>query len=615
METGIGIALVVVVVLGIGAEWLAWALHLPSVLVLLIVGLLAGPVFGLLDPAAVLGDSLLSLVSVAVAVILFEGSLGLRVSELQGAARPLWRLLTIGIVITWIVAAVVCHLIVGLSSEVSVLLGAILVVTGPTVVIPLLLHLRPAGLTGPILKWEGVVLDPIGAVLALLVFEAISGGVVGSAGSAVASALVSTVALGAVLGGLGAYLVVFSLKRYWLPDHLHSPLALAVALGAYALANALQPDSGLLAVTVMGVFLANQTTVSIGHIVAFKENLRVLLISSLFIILAAQVELTALSMYAPGAVGLLIALILLARPLSVMIATRGSGLSRSEKAFMALLAPRGIVAASVAAVFALELEELGIPGAEAMVPLSFLVVAGTVLFYGLAAPIVAHRTGIAESNPQGVLLVGADDWVREIASILKDQGVKVMLVDSSWPRLSAARMAGLRAVYANALSQYALNRMDLGGMGRLIAMTDVDEYNSLAVRHFAGVFGRGGVYQLAPDSWHSSRGQISPRMVGRVLVGPDWTFTRFSELFERGASPKVTCLTETFDDAAFREYYGDAATPMFVVDASGRLQVVADGVKVRARPGQCIVSILDPDVPIPGLAVESDDWNSDSAAP
>ena len=605
METGIGVALVLIVVLGIGAEWLAWSLHLPSVLVLLIVGLLVGPVFGLLDPTAILGDSLLSLVSVAVAIILFEGSLGLRVSELQGASRPLWKLLTIGIVITWVIGAAVCHLVIGLGPEVSVLLGAILVVTGPTVVIPLLLHLRPAGLTGPILKWEGVVLDPIGAVLALLVFEAISGGVLGSAGSAVASALASTAMLGAVLGGFGAYLVVFSLKRYWLPDHLHSPLALAVALGAYALANAFQSDSGLLAVTVMGVFLANQRTVSIAHIVAFKENLRVLLISSLFIVLAARVDLNSLSMYATGAVGLLAALVVVARPLSVIVATRGSGLSRREKTFMSLLAPRGIVAASVAAVFALELEEIGIPGAEAMVPLSFLVVAGTVLIYGVAAPLVAHRTGIAESNPQGVLFVGADAWVREIALTLKDQGVKVLVVDSSWPRLSAARMAGLPAVYANVLSQYALNRMDLGGMGRLIAMTDVDEYNSLAVRHFASVFGRSEVYQLAPDSWHSSRGKISPRLVGRLLVGSDWSFSRFSRLHERGARPKVTCLTDAFDDTAFREYYGAAAIPLFVIEPSGRLQIVADGSRVRARPGHCILSILDPASPIPGMMQDS----------
>ena len=605
MEPGIGVALVLIVVLGIGAEWLAWALRLPSVLVLLIAGLLVGPVFGLLDPAMLLGDSLLPLVSVAVAIILFEGSLGLRASELQGSAGPLWSLLTIGIVITWIVGTAVCYLAIGLETEVSLLLGAVLVVTGPTVVIPLLLYLRPSGLSGPILKWEGVVLDPIGAVLALLVFEAISGGAAGSAGSAVAAALARTAGLGAVLGGAGAYLVVFSLKRYWLPDHLHSPLALAVALGAYALANVFQPDSGLLAVTVMGVFLANQKTVSIAHIVAFKENLRVLLISSLFIILAARVELGSLAMYAMGGVALLAALVLVARPLSVIVATRGSGLSSKEKTFMALLAPRGIVAASVAAVFALELEEIGIPGAEAMVPISFLVVAGTVLFYGLAAPVVAHRTGVAESHPQGVLFVGADAWICEIASTLKKQGVKVMVVDSSWPRLSAARMLGLRAIYANVLSQYALNTMDLGGMGRLIAMTDVDEYNSLAVRHFASVFGRGEVYQLAPDSWHSSRGKISPRLVGRVLVGVEWSFSKFARLHERGATVKVTCLTEAFDDTAFREYYRDAAIPLFVVDPSGRLQIVADGAQVKARPGQCIVSIVDPDRPIPGTVQNS----------
>jgi len=597
-ELLVGVALVLV--LGIGADWLAWALRLPSVLILLVAGFLAGPVTGLLDPASLLGESLLPLVSVAVAVILFEGSLTLRLSQLRGMAKPLWRLLTLGLTITWVAGALTANLVLGLSPEVAVLLGAILVVTGPTVVIPLLLHLRPSGQTGPILRWEGVVLDPIGAVLAVLVYEAISGGMTGSASVAVSSALMKTLVLGGLLGAAGAGLVVLSLNRYWLPDHLHSPLALAVAVGVYVLANSAQADCGLLAVTVMGVVLANQNVVSIDHIIEFKENLRVLLISSLFIVLAARVEVASLVAHAHGALALLAVLVVLARPLSVVVSTAGSGLSWQEKTFMSLLAPRGIVAASVAAVFALKLETLGIPGADAMAPVSFLVVAGTVLIYGVGAPLAARRLGVAESRPQGVLVVGAEKWVREIAAALRDQGVKVLVVDSYWPQLSAARMQGLPAVYASALSSYALDELDLGGIGRLLAMTRADEFNSLAVRHFASVFGRREVYQLAPGPGVSSRGQMASALVGRVIAGQQWSFDRFGSLFDRGASVKTTCLTESFGLEAFREYYGDAAIPLFVVDPAGRLQVIADDTQVRARPGQCIVSVVNPDVEIPG---------------
>jgi hypothetical protein len=326
----------------------------------------------------------------------------------------------------------------------------------------------------------------------------------------------------------------------------------------------------------------------------------------LFIVLAARVEVSSLTTYFGGAAVLLAALVLVARPLSVVVSTAGSSLSWKEKTFMALLAPRGIVAASVAAVFALKLEMLGLASAEAMVPVSFLIVSGTVLLYGIGAPIVARRLGVAESRPQGVLIVGAEEWVLEIALALRDQGVKVLVVDSNWSRLSAARMQGLPAVYASAVSRYALDEIDLGGIGRLVAMTPADEFNSLVVRHFVSVFGRSEVYQLAPNTEGSSRGQIASALVGRVIVGQQWPFARFSRVFAKGATTKTTCLTEAFDVQAFREYYGDAATPLFVVDPSGRLQVVADDAQIRARPGQSIVSVIDPDVQIPGLLAVSE---------
>jgi NhaP-type Na+/H+ or K+/H+ antiporter len=290
MHLEIGTALAIILALGLGSEWVAWRLQLPSVLVLLVAGFLAGPVFGILQPDLVSDETLVSIVSLAVAVILFEGSLSLRLSELGGSAPTVWRLLSIGVLVTWLLAAAASVVLFGLSIQVAVLLGAVLVVTGPTVIIPLLIHIRPAGQVGAALRWEGIINDPIGAVLAVLVYEGVAAGSLHAAGIVVAAALAKTIAVGVALGAIGAAVMIVSMRRYWLPDRLHSPVALAAAIAAFAVSDVLQPDSGLVAVTVMGVILANQASVRIVHIVEFKENLRVLLISVLFVVLASRVD-------------------------------------------------------------------------------------------------------------------------------------------------------------------------------------------------------------------------------------------------------------------------------------------------------------------------------------
>ena len=598
----VGIALVLV--LGIGAEWLAWVLRLPSVLVLLLAGFLVGPALGLLDPDAVLGEALLPLVSISVAIILFEGSLSLRLADLHRIGRVVRRLLTAGLLVTWAIATVSSFVLFDIDLQVAVLLGAILVVTGPTVIVPLLLHLRPSGHSGPVLRWEGIILDPIGALLVVLVFEAIKAGGLGGASAAVGLTLFRTVFFGGLLGVLGAAVVVVSLKRYWIPDFLHSPLALALAVAAFALSDVLQSDSGLFAVTVMGIALANQNSVSIAHIVEFKENLRVLLISALFIILAARVDFAEMLAIAPRGLVFLAVLVVCARPLSVLLSTAGSRLAWRERLFIAWLAPRGIVAASVASVFALKLEALGSPGADLIVPITFFVIVGTVVVYGLPAAHVARRLGIAERNPQGALIVGADTWVREIAVVLREQGAKVLVVDSSWPHLAAARMMGLHAVYSSILSQSALDDLDLGGLGRLFALSPVDEFNSLAVLHFLPVLGRSEVYQVAPEGGGSPRSRLSLRLRGRILFGAEWSYSNLANLFARGASVKVTCLTAEFDYDAFFAYYGDAILPLFLVGPAERLQAFTEGSQLRPRAGQCLISVLDPDKYIPGEAAK-----------
>ncbi len=279
MSQHILIALASIVTLGIAAVWLAWRIHLPSILLLLIFGFVAGPITGFLDPDAIFGELLFPIVSISVAIILFEGGMSLRLQELGGIGRVVRNLVTVGALLTWVLGAAAAHYIIGLDLQLAVLLGAILVVTGPTVIVPLLRHVRPVHQIGSTLKWEGILIDPIGAVLAVLVFEALLAGEVDAAATAVALALLKTIAIVGVLAALGAGLLVLLMHRQWVPEFLESPLALMVVVASFAVSNILQPESGLLTATLMGVAVANQKVVGIGHILEFKENLRVLLFS------------------------------------------------------------------------------------------------------------------------------------------------------------------------------------------------------------------------------------------------------------------------------------------------------------------------------------------------
>jgi len=432
MAESILLRLASIVILGIGAEWLAWRLRLPSILLLLIFGFIAGAATNFLNPDILLGDLLLPLVSIAVALILFEGGLNLRLTELRKSGGVVRNLITVGLLVTWLIGAGAAYFVLGLNLALAILLGAILVVTGPTVIMPLLRHLRLGGQTGSILKWEGVVIDPLGAILAVLVFQAVLAGEIQAATPLIVLSLLKTILIGGVIGALGALLVILLLQRYWVPDFLHSMISLMVVIAAFLAANLIQIESGLLAATVMGIILANQNRVSVRHIAEFKENLRVLLISSLFILLAARLQMSDLAAVSVGSIAFLAILILVARPASVALSTLGSKLKWRERLCLAWLAPRGIVAAAVASVFALRLSEAGYPQAELLVSLTFIVIAGTVAIYGLSAPAVARWLKVAESNPQGVLIVGSHAWARTIAQTLQAEKYRVLLVDCNW---------------------------------------------------------------------------------------------------------------------------------------------------------------------------------------
>ncbi len=590
------IGLASVLVLGILAQWLAWRLHLPSILLLLVFGILAGPVVGLLDPDAVFGEALFPIVSISVAIILFEGGLSLKIAELRKVGGVVTRLVTVGILVTWLLAALAAHFVAGLEWSLAILLGAILVVSGPTVIIPLLRQVRPVGRIGSVVKWEGIVNDPIGAVLAVLVFEVIVAGGAHGSTSVVLWGVVKALVFGGFVGLLAAGFMVLLLRRFLVPDFLQNPVSLMVVVMCYVASNSLQTESGLLAVTVMGVALTNQKFVSVRHILEFKENLRVLLISSLFIILGARLEASAIVLAGIGGWIFVIILIVLVRPAAVFASTVGTTMTTKERHFLSWMAPRGIVAAAVVSVFAIRLTEAGHAQAAALVPLTFIVIIVTVAVYGLTAPGVARRLKVSQPDPQGVLFAGAPSWAREMAKILHDNSYQVAMVDSNWQNITEARRMGLTGYYGSVLTEEMMYNIQLDGIGRLLAVTPNDEVNSLAALHFVDVFGSSEVYQLPPLRVGKSekRDEMPEHLRGRFLFDQEANFKYMANRFRDGAVLKKNSITEEFDFEAFKAKYGPSAIVAFLISESGKLSVATAKDTFSPKPGQSIISIVNP---------------------
>ncbi|MDA3876445.1 MAG: cation:proton antiporter, partial [Halothiobacillus sp.] len=382
MHQTVLLALTGIIVAGIAAQWLAWRIKVPAILFLLMIGVLLGPMLGWLNPDQLFGDLLFPIVSLAVAVILFEGSLTLHFHELRGVGGLIWRLVTIGAAVSWGVASAAAHYFVGLSWSMAALFGAIVVVTGPTVVVPLLRIVRPVAKVSTVLRWEGIMIDPIGALLAVLVFEFIitqlEHSTSGSGLSTVLWPFIRLVGLGLAFGLGGGYLLGVVLRRHALPEFLINVVVLASVLAVFTASNLLADESGLLAVTVMGILLANMRGVPLADVLHFKESLTLLFISGLFILLAARIHPSMFSAIGFGAILVLLAIQFVAQPLMVWLSAIGSGLNWREKLMIAWIGPRGIVAAAISGLFALKLAQHGVVGADALVPLTFIIIVGTV---------------------------------------------------------------------------------------------------------------------------------------------------------------------------------------------------------------------------------------------
>lgn len=599
MSETILVNIAAIFLMAIGAQWLAWRIRIPSILILLILGFLAGPILGLLDPDSLMGELLFPFVSLSVGIILFEGGLTLRLKELPPIRTVITRLVTLSALVTWVLATIAAVYILNLSFPIAILLGAIVIVTGPTVVGPLLRQIRPRGRVGSVLKWEGILIDPIGAITAVLVFEAIVASQTTSIQGTVieiAKSIGTEITAGGFMGIATAAFLIFILWRRLVPDYLQNAVTLMVVSVAFAIANFIQPESGLITTTIAGIILANQSYISVRHIEEFTEDIQVMLIGTLFILLSARIALEDILMVGPTALVFLAVLILVIRPIATFFATARSEFTWQEWLFASMMAPRGIVAASVASIFAFELSHAGdFAEAELLVPLTFVVIVGTVLFYGLLADPVARALGLSERNPQGVLFVGSHRFARAIAKALQDLGFRTMLVDTNWHNIQIGTEEGLNTHYGNALSEHMLENLDLSGIGRMLAMTANNEINSLASLHFPEVFSRAEVYQLSTNEPMNEQDTGPQHLRGRFLFEEDLTYNRIVEMLSEGATVEIFKLNNDFPASKYMDVYDERAIPLFVVDERGQLLINTADIGIIPQDGQTVVSLVMPD--------------------
>lgn len=560
------------IAIGIGAQWLAWYLKQPSILFLLLIGIIIGPVLGWLQPDAVLGDLLFPFISLGVAIILFEGSLTLRFHEVRQHGRMVQNLVTIGALITIAILAYSAYVIFDMNPYIALLFGSLVCVTGPTVVAPLLRSVRPKSNIGNILKWEGIIIDPIGAIAVVLVYEYI----ITNGGNNTFILFGEIILLASILGLLGAAILATLFKRYWVPEYLRNVFTLAYVLLLFSLSNHIEHESGLLTVTILGVALANWKDFPREHVLEFNESLTILLISVLFIVLAARMDLTSLLAIGWKGILLLIIVMFVARPIAVWISALGTPLTRNEKLMISWIGPRGIVAAAISSLFAIRLQNSHLAGVELLVPLVFLVIIGTVLIQGLGAKTVANLLKVRDPISNGVLIVGANPSALMIAQVIKEQGYEVMIASSNYPHIAKARMEGFRTYYGNPISDHAELNMDLIGIGRLFAMSTDKELNTLSEVYYRHTFGEQHIYRLilSDEKDRSERHQKQRNYQSNWLFGKDMTYSKLASLLAQNARVKTTNITETY---SYEQYQKDNknAVPLFIIDKSGALQVVS----------------------------------------
>ena len=500
-----------IIILGILAQWVAWKFKIPAILPLILIGLMVGPIATLYteDQTKLIqpiwngekglfpGESLFYFVSLAISIILFEGGLTLRRNEILNIGPVILKLITVAVIVTFFGAGLAAHFIFNLSWPISFLFSSLIIVTGPTVITPILRNIPLKKDISAVLKWEGILIDPIGALFAVLVFEFIS---VGEGQAYTVTAMLEfgkIVLFGFTFGFTFAHALSFFIKKKIIPHYLLNVFTLATVLAVFVLSDVFAHESGLLSVVIMGMVLGNIKLPNLEEILYFKESLSVLLISILFILLSANINIQDLQLIMNWEAALLFAVVVfLVRPLGVFLSSINSGLKTSEKLFISWVGPRGIVAAGIASLFGLKLAKEGEPGAEYITPLVFMIVLGTVLLNATTARFFAKIVGVFLHKSEGILIIGASKIPRMIASYLHKNDRHVVLVDNNRENIKKAKSLGLEAMEGSIYSDQLKDNIELNDIGYLMALTGNSDINKFAIDKFKDQFGELGSFRI-----------------------------------------------------------------------------------------------------------------------
>ena len=575
-----------IVILGIAAQWLAWRFKIPAILPLILIGLFVGPVSTLFSESGKAwlqpiyangsglfpGDNLFYFVSLAIGIILFEGGLTLKRDEIKKVGSVIGRLISIGAAVTLFGGALAAHYLFGLNWRIAFLFAALIIVTGPTVITPILRNIPLKKDVSAILKWEGILIDPIGALVAVLMFEFIN--VEGDLGFTKQALLefAKIVVVGFSFGISGGYALYIVVKKQLIPHYLINVVALSAVLLIFVESDIFAHESGLLSVVVMGMFLGNSKLPGLKEILYFKESLSVLLISILFILLAAHVRLEDLMLvFNLKTVYLIAVLIFLIRPFGVFLSAIKAPLKFNEKLFISWVGPRGIVAAGIASLFGSKLAAKGIPQAEYITPLVFAVVLSTVLLNATTARFFARLVGVFLSQSDGIMIVGASKVARIIGKYLQKNKRQVVLVDSNEANVRTTQALGIEALQANIFSDDLRDNIELNNVGYLIAMTGSDSVNKQVLQVLGDQFGEQGAYRLATAEEAKSNNPL-PKEV--VLQHND--FIKLSNIAQNYPSiQEVEIHTKEMFYKVFNRLETEPNTmALFLKSAQGKIEII-----------------------------------------
>lgn len=593
MNEQISIAVVGICILSMCCQLLAWRTRVPSILYLLLCGVLVGPIGGYLNPDQLFGDLLFPMVSLAVAVILFEGSLTLNFAKIAEQKHHILKFIVLGSIITFLGISVTAYRIFDSSVSIALLIGAILTVTGPTVITPMLRTIRPTINVCNVSKWEGIILDPFGAILTVLVFDFIIRGHSDDLVMHGTVSFVKMVCTGAMIGFIFGMLLSEVLERHLIPKFLINLTVLSFVLSSFVVANLFFHETGLLAVTIMGLTLANRPNIDLHEILEFKETISTLLLSSLFIVLAARIDLVSLSPVLLPSLMLFAVMQFVIRPTKVLLTTTNSGMSAAEKVTLTWIAPRGIIAAAIASLFEYKLLAQGYDVAF-ISPTVFLIIVWSVLLPSLTGRFIAQKTGACQPEPNGTLIIGANPLSRKLAEILMQHQREVLIADNNWEEISLARMRGIKTFYGNPLSENAADDLELNGIGKLLVMTPNTDLGALASLHFRRDLERKNIYYLPTEYEQSSshKHTISKEHRGRALFAHDACYEQLLEMLITDYEIKSTLLSEQFTYEDYLAMQAGHCIPLLAFDGKDNMHLFSPETEVKPNAGWTVISLM-----------------------